>query len=322
MESTLSIRNVTKRFGDFVAVDDLTLDVPRGSIYGILGPNGAGKSTTLRMVMNIIGRDTGSIDVLGADPARDREVLRRIGYLPEERGLYKKMSVLDVIVFFAQLKGLDRAPAREKARVWLERMDLADRETSRVETLSKGMQQKVQFIATVLHEPEILILDEPTSGLDPVNQEVLRETIVGAKAQGGTVLLSTHNMLQAQQMCDYVCIIARGAKILDGRVDEIRRSHRGNGFYIEFDQATPSVRTFMEADHSNGVHFLSSERSGLGWRIEVDPHIGTRALVNELNSLDAPLCRFEHLEPSLHEIFVAEVGGNRNAMGLAEANGA
>jgi ABC-2 type transport system ATP-binding protein len=230
------------------------------------------------------------------------------------------MKVVDVIVFFAELKGMEKAAARERSLVWLERMDLADRADSKVETLSKGMQQKVQFISTVLHEPDILILDEPTSGLDPVNQEVLRDTIMGAKAEGRTVLLSTHNMLQAQQMCDSVCIIARGRKVLDGRVHELRRAHRRNRYYIEFDVITPAVRQFMEAVGGNGGHFTDAVARSRGWEIEIASGLPTRALVTELNSLDAPLCCFEHLEPSLHEIFVSQVGAANAAPRSQEPN--
>src|SRR5712671_362619 len=181
MTHALAIDSVVKRYDAHLAVDDLTVAIPSGCIYGILGPNGAGKTTTIRMVMNIIARDAGTISLLGKDPAVDADVLRSIGYLPEERGLYKKMKVLDVIVFFAQLKGMQAAAARKSATAWLEKMGLSEWAQTRVETLSKGMQQKVQFIATVLHDPELLILDEPTSGLDPVNQEVLRASILEAK---------------------------------------------------------------------------------------------------------------------------------------------
>jgi len=313
MDIALRIDDVTKRYGDFTAVDGLSLAIPRGTIYGILGPNGAGKSTTLRMVMNIIGRDSGGIEVLGTDPARDRAVLRRVGYLPEERGLYKKMRVLDVIVFFAQLKGMERKAAAQQALVWLERMELGERAQSRVETLSKGMQQKVQFIATVLHNPDILILDEPTSGLDPVNQEVLSDTIMTATRNGGTVLLSTHNMLQAQQMCDSVCIIAQGRKVLDGAVHDLRRAHRGNRYYVEFDRVTPGIEGFMNSPSANGGPFSTVRAAGRGWEVELRPGVATPALVSDLNRLEAPLCRFEHLEPSLHEIFVTQVGAARTA---------
>jgi ABC-2 type transport system ATP-binding protein len=210
MTNALELQDVTKRYVGHLAVDRLALTVPKGSIYGILGPNGAGKSTTLRMVMNIIARDSGSISLLGADPARDAAVLKRVGYLPEERGLYKKMTALDAVVFFGALRGMSEGDARRLGKGWLEKMGLGQWQGAKIETLSKGMQQKVQFVTTVVHGPDLLILDEPASGLDPVNQEVLRDTILGAAKEGRTVVFSTHNMDQAEQLCDSVCIIARG----------------------------------------------------------------------------------------------------------------
>jgi ABC-2 type transport system ATP-binding protein len=198
----VQISGLTKRFGDVLAVAGVDLEIDQGEIYGLVGPNGAGKSTTLRMVMNIIARDSGAIRLLGADPARDPAVLRRVGYLPEERGLYKKMTALDAVVFFGALRGMAEPDARRAGAGWLDKMGLAQWQHARIETLSKGMQQKVQFVTTVVHGPDLLILDEPASGLDPVNQEVLRDTILGAKDEGRTVVFSTHNMDQAEQLCD------------------------------------------------------------------------------------------------------------------------
>jgi ABC-2 type transport system ATP-binding protein len=303
MENALLLEGVTKRYSGLTAVDSLSLAVPKGTIYGILGPNGAGKSTTLRMIMNILLPDAGRILLLGADPRQDREVLRRVGYLPEERGLYKKMKVLDVIVFFAELKGVARSTAIQEAKQWLERMDLAGWAGKKVETLSKGMQQKAQFIATVLHRPDVLILDEPHSGLDPVNQEVLRDTILNARKEGRTVLLSTHNMSQAEAMCEYVCIIARGRKVLDGKVRDIRRENRGARFEIEFDGPSTAVDRCMETHAA----FLSRVRNGLRWEVELRAGTDSRKLLTELSSLDVAIARFEHVEPSLHEIFVERV---------------
>ena len=303
MDHTLLLDGVSKRFAGHTAVDSLSLAVPRGTIYGILGPNGAGKSTTLRMVMNILIRDAGTISLLGADPEKDDQVLRRVGFLPEERGLYRKMRVLDVIVFFARLKGVEAKTAKSRAESWLERMGLGDWRAAKVETLSKGMQQKVQFITTVIHEPELLILDEPHSGLDPVNQEVLRDTILDWRRQGRTVILSTHNMEQAEHMCEQVCIIAGGRKILDGTVRELRRENRGSSYRVEFEQDSETVDRFMAA----GV-FGPADRHGEGWRIELLPTADPRALMAALAALDAPLVRFEHEMPSLHEIFVSRVG--------------
>ena len=302
MSHTLLLEGVSKRYSGHVAVDDLSLAVPPGTIYGILGPNGAGKSTTLRMVMNIIIRDAGRITLLGADPEKDRSVLRRIGFLPEERGLYKKMSVLEVIVFFAQIKGVDAKTARREADGWLERMGLGDWRGAKVETLSKGMQQKVQFIATVIHKPELLILDEPQSGLDPVNQEVLRDTILQHRKDGKTVIFSTHNMDQAEQLCEHVCIIAQGRKVLDGRLRDVRRENIGNAYRVQFDAESPDVEAFM-------ARFGAATREGDEWRLELPEGADTRALVTALNGLDAPLTRFEREQPSLHDIFVTRVAG-------------
>ena len=304
MTHALELQGVTKRYVGHLAVDGLSLAVPVGSIYGILGPNGAGKSTTLRMVMNIIARDSGSISVLGVDPAADRTVLRRVGYLPEERGLYKKMSVIDVIVFFGALRGMRESQARERGAAWLEKMGLGQWQRSQVDTLSKGMQQKVQFITTVIHSPDLLILDEPASGLDPVNQEVLRETIVGARGEGRTVVFSTHNMDQAEQLCDYLCIIAAGRKVLDGPLREIRRGHAGHRYRVEFESVTPAVLELM----GNGLARNGCVRVDDGWELDLPTPDAVRHALARLSSADAVLTKFEHLTPSLHQIFVERVG--------------
>jgi ABC-2 type transport system ATP-binding protein len=304
MTPALDLHDVTKRYVGHLAVDRLSLSVPPGSIYGILGPNGAGKSTTLRMVMNIIARDSGSIAVFGADPALDREVLRRVGYLPEERGLYKKMTTLDVIVFFGALRGMRESAAREQGVRWLERMGLGQWQRAKVETLSKGMQQKVQFITTVIHGPELLILDEPASGLDPVNQEVLRDTILGARREGRTVVFSTHNMDQAEQLCDYVCIIAQGYKVLDGPLDEIKRGHAGHKYRVSFECVTSPVLALIDS----GAVARSATRIGDGWELELPTAEDVARALAALSSADAPVVRFERIRPSLHQIFVDKVG--------------
>jgi ABC-2 type transport system ATP-binding protein len=303
MAHALELRDVTKRYVGHLAVDRLSLQVPRHTIYGILGPNGAGKSTTLRMVMNIIARDSGSITLLGQDPARATDVLRRIGYLPEERGLYKKMTALEAVVFFGALRGMSEDAARKEGARWLEKMGLGQWQKAKIETLSKGMQQKVQFVTTIVHAPDLLILDEPASGLDPVNQEVLRETILGAKKEGRTVVFSTHNMEQAEQLCDSVCIIARGRKVLDGPLAEIRRSHAGRQFRIEFDDVTPAALALMNSHPFAGAH-----RSGDSWTLDLGTPADVQEALAALASAKVPIARFDHLKPSLHEIFVRQVG--------------
>lgn len=309
MSDALILDGVSKRYSGHTAVDDLSLQVPRGTIYGILGPNGAGKSTTLRMVMNIIARDAGRISLLGQDPAAGAEVLRKVGFLPEERGIYRKMKVTDVIVFFAELKGMDRRAARASAAGWLDRMGLGDWKQARVEMLSKGMQQKVQFIATVIHEPELLILDEPHSGLDPVNQEVLRDTILGARDQGKTVIFSTHNMEQAEQLCEHVCIIAQGRKVLDGALRDVHREHIGNRWYVEFDAPGGEAERWMQRE----TRFGEIEQRGEGWRVELAPGTDPRLLMQALAGLDVPVVRFERERKTLHEIFIDRVSGQVTA---------
>jgi ABC-2 type transport system ATP-binding protein len=318
MTDALELRDVTKRYVGHLAVDDLSLSVPRGAIYGILGPNGAGKSTTLRMVMNIIARDGGSIRVLGSDPASERAVLRRVGYLPEERGLYRKMRTIDVIVFFGALHGMRESFAREQGIRWLEKMGLGAWQRAKVEVLSKGMQQKLQFITSVIHQPELLILDEPGSGLDPVNQEVLRDTIFEGRREGRTVVFSTHNMDQAEQLCDFVCIIARGRKVLDGSLADIRQGHTVNRYRIGFESVTPQVVALME----NGLAGGGGTRVGDVWELELPSREAVGRALAALGSADVAVARFERVRPSLHQIFVEQVGRAEVATRQREVTGA
>jgi len=225
---------VTKRFVGHTAVDGLALSVPPGVIFGLLGPNGAGKTTSIRMIMDIIEPDEGAVRLFG-ESCGGRTQTARIGYLPEERGLYRKMRVLDVLVFLAEMKGVERRAARAKALAWLERLGLADWRLRRIDELSKGMQQKVQFIATLLHEPELVILDEPFAGLDPVNAQVLKDTVLELRRRGVTLLFSTHIMEQAEKLCDQLCIIAQGKKVVDGTLSDIKRTHGGQHLIIGFD---------------------------------------------------------------------------------------
>ncbi|MGZ8470349.1 MAG: ABC transporter ATP-binding protein, partial [Gemmatirosa sp.] len=226
----LDVRSVVKRYADHVAVRDLSLRVPQGIVYGLLGPNGAGKTTTIRMLLGIIGPDQGSIEVLGR-PHMERGVLDRVGYLPEERGLYKKMQVRRVLVFLAALKGVPKAEALRRIDEWLERLSLKTPEKDwgeqHVDELSRGMQQKVQFIGTLLHDPDLVILDEPFSGLDPINAQALKDTVVELRKRGKTVVFSTHLMDNAERLCDSVCIIARGEKVLDGTVSAVKAARTG-----------------------------------------------------------------------------------------------
>ena len=219
----LRVEHVSKHYSGHTALDDVSLDIPRGSVYGLLGPNGAGKTTLIRIINRITAPDEGRV-LFDGRPLASADV-QRIGYLPEERGLYKKMKVGEQALFFARLKGLSRAEAVRRLRVWFDRFDIASWWNRRVEELSKGMAQKVQFIVTVLHEPELLIFDEPFSGFDPINANLLKEEILGLRDRGATVIFSTHNMSSVEEVCDHITLIDRSRNILSGAVDEIRRRH-------------------------------------------------------------------------------------------------
>jgi ABC-2 type transport system ATP-binding protein len=299
----VALDRVTKRFAGHTAVDGLSLTVPPGVIYGLLGPNGAGKSTTIRMIMNIYVPDGGAVRLFGeAGSGRDHSA--RIGYLPEERGLYAKMRVLDVLLFLAQMKGLDRRTARPKALDWLDRLGLTDWRTRKVNELSKGMQQKVQFISTVLHEPDLLVMDEAFSGLDPVNSQVLKETVLDLRKRGKTILLSTHIMEQAEKLCDYVCIIARGKKLVDGMLGDVKRQHNGRSVFVTFDGARGDAdRVFADRTLVTKAD-ISGQYAELELTLAADPQKILQALV----SSGARLSRFELAEASLNKIFIDLVG--------------
>lgn len=292
----LEIRNVNKTFGDVRAVQNLQLEVEEGQIYGLLGPNGAGKTTTIRMIMNIILPDTGEIRIFGQPVTL--ELLRSVGYLPEERGLYRKMKVKEVIRFFAELKGMDRSQIEKEMKHWLERLDLLEWQEEKVEELSRGMQQKVQFILTVIHRPRLLILDEPFTGLDPVNTDLLKDILLEMNRQGATIILSTHLMEQVEKMCDAICLINRGRAVLQGPLAEIKQRYGKNHVLLEYDG---------DAEFLDG-HPLVEKVSDFGRYMEIylkdeaDPQTFLRELTSQVE-----IFRFELAEPSLHEIFVDTV---------------
>jgi len=310
MTSALVVRGVRKTFGNHVAVDDVSFEVPRGVVYGILGPNGAGKSTTLRMINDIFAPDAGEITVLdGLRPGP--AAAQKIGYLPEERGLYPKMKVADMIAFIAELRGLARGEARRRAARWLDRLGLTQWAGNKVQDLSKGMQQKVQFATALIHEPELVILDEPWSGLDPINAEVLREVVDEIRAGGRTVLFSTHLMEQAEKVCDAVCIIARGKKVLDGRLLELKRSWAADGrISLGFaDDAARAKADPVLADPALVADRLAP-RAGDVADCEVKLAAGATPprLLAALVGAEVALRRFEVVVPTLHQIFVERVG--------------
>ncbi len=302
-ESIVQIDGITKRFGDFVAVAGLSLAVPPGAVYGLLGPNGAGKTTTIRMVMDIIVPDEGSVRLFG-DARGGRQHSAEIGYLPEERGLYRKMRVRDTLVFLAEAKGVRRDLAQRKADEWLDRLELGDWRMKRVDELSKGMQQKVQFIATMLHEPRLLILDEPFAGLDPINTQVLKDVIVHLSRSGATIIFSTHQMDVAERICDHVCIIAHGRKVLDGGLAEVKRVHGGTHVAVAFDDGGDAAVPII------GDRALVAKADDYGGYAELALADGVepQRLLEQLVRAGARLRRFEHIEPSLNRIFLDKVG--------------
>lgn len=299
------MESVTKRFSGHTAVNNLSMDVASGGIYGLLGPNGAGKSTTIRLIMGILEPDQGRVMLFGSDHG-SRKLSQRIGYLPEERGLYKKMKVLDHLIFLGETKGISRADARRRAYDWLERLGVSDWALKKVEDLSKGMQQKVQFAGALLHEPELVILDEPFSGLDPVNAQVMKDIVVAIAAEGRTVLFSTHVMEQAERMCDHVAIIARGETVVSGPLAQVKADFGGRHVALAFTHDKPRAEAIL-ADRSLIAHLDDYGASAeLQMAEGADPEQLLATLVRE----GVGLRRFEVVEPSLHAIFIAKVGAD------------
>jgi ABC-2 type transport system ATP-binding protein len=303
-ESILKLERVTKRFAGHTAVRDLSMEVPRGGIFGLLGPNGAGKTTTIRMIMNILVPDEGRVLLFG-QASTGRDLSERIGFLPEERGLYKKMKVMDHLIFLGEAKGVSRKLAATKSREWLDRLGIGDWATRKVEDLSKGMQQKVQFISTLLHDPDLVILDEPFSGLDPVNSMVMKDVVVDIARSGRTVVFSTHIMEQAEKMCDHIAIIARGEKVLDGSLVDIKRSYGKRNVALGFSNGGGRTAERILQDRSLVARV---DDSGSSAEVELAPGADHGRLLKALVDAGVGLVRFEVIEPSLHSIFISKVG--------------
>jgi ABC-2 type transport system ATP-binding protein len=292
MENTLELRRVTKRYDKFVAVDDLSLTIEKGSVFGLLGPNGAGKTSTIRMMMGITMPDSGEVIVFG-EPYK-RAHLDRIGYLPEERGLYKKMKLVEQLSFLAQLKGVPEGEATRRASHWCERLELSMWAEKKVEELSKGMQQKVQFIAAILHDPEFLILDEPFSGLDPANADVLKDVLLEQKKAGKTILFSTHRMDQVEQLCQSICLVNEGKAVLNGDLRSIKAKYGRNHVQMEYE----GDGDFLQ--HSKGLQWFKNYGSYV--EMELAPGADTRELL-QLAASRVKLNRFQVMEPPLEQIF-------------------
>jgi len=317
-EYAIDIVNITKRYAEHSAVRDLTLRVPSGSVYGLLGPNGAGKTTTIRMILNIIAPDTGTIHIFGR-PSSDPKITERLGYLPEERGLYRKMQVKRVLKFLAELKGVKGRDAERRIDEWLERLSLKTPEKdwglSKIDELSRGMQQKVQFIGTLLHDPDLVILDEPFSGLDPINAQALKDTVVELKKRGKTVIFSTHLMENAERLCDSVCIIANGEKVLDGSVTDVKEQHGKRNVALALDGDGMQGVASILADHALVKRVDDSNRF---FEIELAPGADPQMLLRRIVESGAAVQKFEMIQPSLLEIFLQKVGATGVEEGLTD----
>jgi ABC-2 type transport system ATP-binding protein len=295
---TLVLDRVTKRFEDFIAVNELSLAVNSGRIFGLLGPNGAGKTTTIRMIVNITAPDSGTVKLFGR--RINEELQDRIGYLPEERGLYKKMKVIDQLRFFGALKSFSGRLAEEAIERWLAKLKLTEWKDKKASELSKGMQQKIQFIATVMHDPDLLILDEPFSGLDPINVELLKEIVLELKAAGKTIIFSTHQMALAEQICDDICLMNRSRKVLEGSIREVKSSFGRNRVALRCEGGEDVL--------SNSLFVTNVKHESDEMEITLREAMDAQELLLRLLAMNAKITKFELIEPSLNDIFIAKVG--------------
>lgn len=297
----VELAGVTKAYESKVAVRDLSLSIEAGQMFGLLGPNGAGKTSSIRMMMGITMPDSGAVKLF--ERPFERASLERVGYLPEERGLYKKMKVLEQLVFFGQLHGLTAGDAEKRATAWAKRLDIDESLPKKTEELSKGMQQKIQFIGSLLHDPGLIVMDEPFSGLDPVNAKLLEQTLLELKDEGRAIVFSTHRMDQVEKLCDSICLINRGQAVLSGRVREIKSRYERNHVIVEFDGSADFLRSAEIAEAQN----FSGHAE-----IKLKPHGDAQKLLREASE-KAKIYRFEMVEPSLEEIFIQTVGESVDA---------
>jgi ABC-2 type transport system ATP-binding protein len=293
---TVELTRVRKSYGGFVAVDDLTFAISAGQIFGLLGPNGAGKTSTIRMMIGITAPDSGDIQIFGAPITR--RALHRVGYLPEERGLYRRMTVRDNLIFLAQLAGLSTASAHDRIHAWSARLETSDWLGRRVEELSKGMQQKIQFIAALLHDPDLIVMDEPFAGLDPVNSMQLRDVLMGLRGEGKTILFSTHRMDQVEKLCDSICLIDRGKSVLQGSLNEIKSGYGRRFIQIDYDGdgRCLAANPLIDSLNDYGNHAELRLKPG------ADSQELLRAAMKALR-----VRRFQVMEPSLEQIFIDHI---------------
>ena len=302
MQHILSAQNIVKRYASHTALDDVSLDIPSQSIFGLLGPNGAGKTSLIRIINQITGPDSGI--VLFEGKHLSPEHIEQIGYLPEERGLYKKMEVGEQALYLAQLKGMPKAEAKKKLKEWFDKFEIGGWWNKKVEELSKGMQQKIQFIVTVLHEPKLLILDEPFSGFDPINANLIKNEILTLKEKGSTILFSTHNMGSVEELCDYIALINKSKKILDGPVKQIRKEHRSNTFEVEFTGNMMGFTNSLWTFGKLGEHKMEGDLCKA--QVILTPGSTSNQLLQAIIPV-AEIHSFKEIIPSMNDIFISKV---------------
>lgn len=297
----VELAGVTKAYESKVAVNSLSLSIEAGQMFGLLGPNGAGKTSSIRMMMGITMPDSGRVALFGKP--FERKSLERVGYLPEERGLYKKMKVIEQLIFFGELHGLDKEEARKRSVAWAKRLEIADSLLKKTEELSKGMQQKIQFISALLHDPGLIVMDEPFSGLDPVNATLLERTLLELKGEGKAILFSTHRMDQVEKLCDSICLVNKGQAVLEGKMREIKSRYERNRVIVEFTGSDSFLKSSEVAEAKNFAGHAE---------IRMHPHGDSQKLLHEAAAV-ATIYHFELIEPSLEEIFIQTVGGKADA---------
>lgn len=298
----LKAQNITKDFSNTRALSNIDLTVEEGKIFGLLGPNGAGKSTLIRIINQILAPDTGTLELFGK-PQKETDVYN-IGYLPEERGLYKKMKIGEQSLYLAQLKGLSKSDAKQKLAYWFEKFEISDWMNKRVDELSKGMQQKVQFITTILHEPKLLIFDEPFSGFDPINANIIKQEILSLKEKGTTILLSTHNMASVEELCDKIALINKSEKILEGEVNNIKREYKSNVFEITYSGYYDKFTTTLTSNYELLTQAKDGDFTKITVRLLED--LTTNQLINQLMN-SGNIVEFKEVLPSMNDIFIKVV---------------
>ncbi len=305
MGNLLEINNVIKRYGDYTALNDVSMHIPKGSVFGLLGPNGAGKTSLIRIINQITMPDSGEVILDGEKLAPNH--IEQIGYLPEERGLYKSMKVGEQALYLAQLKGMSKSEARKKLKYWFEKFEIGDWWNKKIEELSKGMAQKVQFIVTVLHQPKLLIFDEPFSGFDPINAQLIAKEILQLRDEGATIIFSTHRMESVEEMCDYIALINKSNKILDGKLEDIKRQYRTNVFEIGLETNNPKeIKERLSQNFEVSPANFRSLNDGLKLNVKLTNNNSANDLLSFLTS-NGNVNHFVELVPSANDIFIQTV---------------